>query len=173
MDSDDQLAVEALAEQGPLRVDRQIPTDVLAQWIGKKLAVLEQLRDLARRQIDLIADGDIQRLLGLLAAKQTLLSELQRIQRQLDPFREEDPDTRQWRTAGDRQHCRRQAERCEALLREIMLVEKQSEIEMAGRRDTVVTRLGQARCSAEAARAYIGASDSAPRHGQLDITSET
>ena len=72
-------------------------TDVLADLIGKKLAVLEQLRDLSRRQSDLIADGDIQRLLSVLSAKQTLLAELQKLQQRLEPFRKQDPEARTWR----------------------------------------------------------------------------
>ena len=78
-------------------------TDVLAELIGKKLAVLEQLRGLSRRQSDLIADGDIQRLLAVLSAKQTLLAELQKLQQRLEPFRKQDPDARVWRIpAGSR-----------------------------------------------------------------------
>lgn len=154
-------------------MDTQIPTDVLAHWISKKLAVLEQLRDLSRRQTDLIADGDIQRLLGLLSAKQALLGELQKIQRHLDPFRRDDPDARHWRSPRDRQLCRQQAERCESLLGEIMLVERQSELEMTRRRDKVVTQLQETHCSAEASRAYMAGGGAVARHGQLDITSET
>ena len=35
-------------------------------------------------------------LLDLLAAKQQMLNDLQRIERGLDPFRSQDPDLRQW-----------------------------------------------------------------------------
>ena len=122
-------------------VDDRFETDLLAELIGKKLAVLEQLRDLSRRQSDLISDGDIQRLLAVLSAKQTLLTELQKLQKQLEPFRKQDPETRRWRSPADRERCRQVAERCEALLGEIMLVEKQSESEMARRRDDAVARL--------------------------------
>ena len=68
-------------------------TDVLADMISKKLAILEQLRSLSGRQSDLIAQGDIQRLLSVLSAKQTLLAELQKLQQRLEPFRRQDPDT--------------------------------------------------------------------------------
>lgn len=145
-------------------------TDVLAELIGKKLAVLEQLRDLSRRQSDLIADGQMQRLLGLLAAKQRLLAELQKLQKQLEPFRQQDPEARSWRSAAERQRCRQLVERSEAILGEIMLIEKQSESEMVRRRDDAKARLESLHSSADATRAYI--QPPTPPHSTFDLCSE-
>ena len=92
-------------------VEDRMETDVLAELIGKKLAVLEQLRGLSRRQSGLIADGDIQRLLAVLSAKQTLLAELQKLQHRLEPFRKQEPEARQWRSPQDRERCRQLVER--------------------------------------------------------------
>ncbi len=122
-------------------MDERLETDLFAELIGKKLAVLEQLRDLSRRQSDLIADSDMERLFAVLSAKQTLLSELQKLQKRLEPFRQQDPESRRWRTPADRERCRQLRERSESLLGEILLVEKQCESEMARRRDDVVSRL--------------------------------
>ncbi len=152
-------------------MDDRFETDLLAELIGKKLAILEQLRDLSRRQSDLITDGEIQRLLTLLSAKQTLLAELQKIQKRLEPFRQQNPDARTWRNPADRQRCRQVAERCETLLGEIMLVEKQSEAEMARRRDDAVARLQNTHSSAEATRAYINTPT--PSRSLFDLSSET
>ena len=151
-------------------MDDRFPTDLLADLIGKKLAVLEQLRDLSRRQSDLISDDDIQRLLSLLSAKQTLLNELQKFQKQLEPFRKQDPETRRWRSPADRERCRQVAERSEALLGEIMLVEKQSEAELARRRDDAVARLHGVNSSATATRAYM--TSPRPHRSTLDLSSE-
>ncbi len=151
-------------------MDEQWDTDLLAELIGKKLAVLEQLRDLSRRQSDLIADGDIQRLLSLLSVKQTLLAELQKIQKRLEPFRQQDPEARVWRSPADRQRCRQVVERCEALLGEIMLIERQSEAEMARRRDDAAARLQCTHSSAEATRAYMGTSLSS--RSTFDLSSD-
>ncbi len=118
---------------------------------------------MSRRQSDLIADGDIQRLLSVLSAKQTLLSELQKVQQRLEPFRQQDPESRTWRSLPDRQRCRTLVERCEALLGEIMMIEKQSESEMAQRRDAALSRLQESHSSAEATRAYIRAPVTAAR----------
>jgi len=152
-------------------VEDRIETDELAELIGKKLVVLEQLRGLSRRQSDLIADGDIQRLLGVLSAKQTLLVELQKLQKLLEPFRKQEPDARRWRTPHDRQRCRQAAERCETLLSEIMLIDRQSEAEMTRRRDAVQARLEECHSCAEATRAYLR--PAAALRGNIDLTSDT
>lgn len=151
-------------------MDDRIETDVLAELIGKKLAVLEQLRGLARRQSDLIADGDIQRLLAVLSAKQTLLAELQKLQHRLAPFRAQDPEARTWRSPQDRHRCRQLVERCEAVLSEVMLIEKQSEAEMAQRRDAAQSALEESHSCAEATRAYIR--PSVPPRGSIDLSSD-
>ena len=151
-------------------MEERLETDLFAELIGKKLAVLEQLRDLSRRQTDLIADGDMERLFTVLSAKQTLLSELQKTQKLLEPFRHQDPEARRWRTPADRDRCRQLRERSESLLGEILLVEKQCESEMARRRDDVVTRLRNVQMSADATQAY--SQPHAPRHSILDLSSE-
>jgi len=153
-----------------MSVDKELETDLLTELIGKKLAVLEQLRDLSRRQSDLIADDNIQRLLSLLSSKQKLLNELQKIQKRLEPFREQDPQSRRWRRPADRERCRQLVERSEALLGEIMLVERQSESEMARRRDHAMAQLQKVNSSAAATRAYIDSSS--PRQSVLDLHSE-
>lgn len=153
-----------------MSVDKELETDVLANLIGRKLSVLEQLRDLSRRQSHLITDGEMQRLLSVLSAKQTLLKELQKVQKKLEPFRAQDPESRRWRTTEDRDRCRQLVERSEALLGEIMVVEKQCESEMVRRRDQAVAQLQNVNSSAEATRAYTDAGG--PRRSMLDLNSE-
>ena len=144
-------------------------TDLLAQLIAKKHDVLDQLRQLARRQAQLITEGEMVKLLAILASKQMLLSELQRIERALDPFREQDPDSRRWRSAEDRLRTRQLVERCQGLLDEIMLLEKQGETELLQRRDAAAQRLQGMHTASEARSAYLQPADG-PR--RLDLSSE-
>ena len=146
-------------------------TDLLTSLIDQKLASLEQIRQLSRRQSDLVARGEMTGLMNVLSVKQSLIIELTKLERQLDPFREQDPDSRQWRTPADRLHCRQLAERCSALLQEIMLIEKQCELELRARRDDVAHKLESIQHAAHARAAYI---EFAPQHGacQLDLTSD-
>ena len=148
-----------------------LETDRLAELIDQKLKVLAQLRQLANRQTLLISDGNISALLGLLAAKQRLLGNLQSLERQLDMFRQQDPDRRVWRSLQAREQTRQAAERCQTLLDEIMQIERSCESDLVQRRDVAADSLRGAHTAAQAQRAYTGSAVTRPR--QIDLSSET
>jgi flagellar biosynthesis/type III secretory pathway chaperone len=131
-------------------------TNLLAALVGSKLRILELLVRLAHKQLSLADRGETTDLLKVLAAKQTVLAQLNQIERQLDPFRAQDPETRVWRTAADRQSCQRDAERCDELLAETMRVEKAGEAALIRRRDQVAGVLAEANAAGEAQAAYAG-----------------
>lgn len=146
-------------------------TDLLAQLIDRRLTVLSELRQLSVRQVEMIQTGDMARLLSLLAVKQQLLNELQRLESQLDRFRDQDPDRRVWRCDVDRQRCREMAARCESLLREIISAEHQCEVTLTRRRNETATLLQGCHDAAQARRAY-GGSDFIPG-SQFDMSCDT
>lgn len=131
-----------------------LETDQLAALVAAKLQVVEVLARLAQRQLALIEAGDAAVLLKLLAAKQTVIDQLQQLERQLDPFRSQDPEQRVWRSAGDRDRCRAQAERCAALLAEAMELERRGEASLIARRDDAAQALAAAQTAADARSAY-------------------
>lgn len=144
-------------------------TDALAELIRAKRACLTQLREMGRRQLELIDAGDMAALLDLLAAKQPLLTKLQEIETGLDRFRGQDPDRRRWRRPTDRDACTEQLRQCEALLAEIVSQEKCSESALRRRRDEAASRLQIAHSASRAREAYT-----ARPHGpinQLDLLS--
>jgi len=145
-----------------------LPTDLLSDLIRRKHNCLLHLHDLGQRQLGLVRRGSMDELLDVLAAKQHLLVELQRIERGLDPFRHQDPDQRIWHSAEDRQRCAQQLARCDALLAEIMAQEKQSEQELIRRRDEAARQLQGAHTAALARRAYA---EGRPATAGLDLTS--
>jgi len=150
---------------------QNMDTDVLKELIDRKHHVLSQLSQLAQRQVSVVKQGDMTHLLGVLAAKQKVLSVLQGIERQLDPFRKQDPDSRLWRSPADRQRARDAAQRCESLLGEIISLERQSEENLVHRRDAAAARLQGVHGAAQARHAYAAAT---LRPGdQLDICSDT
>ena len=149
-----------------------LTTDELSRFIQQKHDVLVQLHELARRQLAVIASEDTDRLLALLAVKQPLLNELQRLERALDPYRDQDPQQRQWRQAADRRHCQVIAERAAQLLKELLLLERQAELETIARRDHTATQLQAAGHAMAAKQAYSTAA-SFPAASQLDLMSET
>ncbi len=65
----------------------------LAQLAQCKLQIMQLLRRLAAQQLEDITGGDMSNLLKLLAAKQTVMDQLAKLEQQLDPFRGQDPET--------------------------------------------------------------------------------
>jgi len=154
-------------------VNRQLETDLLANCIDEKQRVLLQLRELSCRQSNLIAEGNITRLLSVLSAKQLLLKELQNVESKLDPYRSQDPDKRVWRHEQDRQKCQTSAGQCEQLLREIMGNEQRCEQEMIERRDQVRKSLHDVHNSTKVLSAYGQQPGSGSQGSRLDLTSES
>lgn len=146
-------------------------TDLLAELIRQKHDCLVQLRQLARQQLALIDRNDMGNLLTVLATKQSLLSRLQETERQLEPFRDQDPERRAWRAPRDRQRCAAQAQRAEAVLAEILMLERQGETALVQRRDQTATRLDGAHSASMARQAYGHVCDAAT--GQLDLISDS
>jgi len=143
-------------------------TDILTERMRQKLELLVQLRDLGLHQQVLIRSGDMTQLLKLLAAKQRLLSALQSLERGLDPFRDETPESRVWKSPAHRLRCAQMSSACEDLLRAIVEQERQSETQMTLRRDEAAARLEGAHFAAEVHRAY--GQETPERPGQLDLT---
>lgn len=131
-----------------------IDTDRLTELIAAKLQVIELLLGLARRQLDLAERGEMAALLKLLAAKQTVLGQLQRLERELDPYRDQDPACRSWRNSTIRQHCQALADRCAQSLAELMTLEKEGEAAMLRRREAAAGALSVAQSAADARTAY-------------------
>jgi hypothetical protein len=129
-------------------------TDRLAELIDQKREVLVQLRGVGEQQSELISQGDTTSLLKLLAVKQQWISLLQRLERELSPFYAEDPERRAWRTPQDRARCAQHAAECNALLDEIVQLEKHGAEVMTTRRNEVAQQLEQAHAAAQVRSAY-------------------
>lgn len=147
-----------------------VETHLLAELIGRKHDCLAQLYELGSQQLALVDSGDITQLLKVLGAKQQLLARLQEIEGELDPFRSQQPEDRQWSSSEQRSRCAQAIQRSEALFREIVTQEKQSEQLLSCRRDEAAARLEQAHAASQARGAY-SASYVRPL-GQLDLSSE-
>jgi flagellar biosynthesis/type III secretory pathway chaperone len=145
-------------------------TDVLSDLIRQKHRCLEHLSAMGRKQLDLVRGDATTDLLDVLAAKQRVLFQLQRIERELDPFRHQDPEERSWRSPEERTECAAIVAACEALLGEIIARERQSEAELIERRDEAAARLEGTHTASAARSGYLAPSRA--RVGQLDVASE-
>ena len=145
-------------------------TDLLAELVGKRHGCLRQLRDVGRRQVEVVAAGDMELLLKILAAKQRLLDALLVVEKGLAPFHEQDPESRAWRSPEARQRCAATAAECDRLLTEIIGQEKQSESDLIRRRDEAAARLQDCQAAAAATGAYARQTPRSP--SQFNLSSE-
>ncbi|MCA9245968.1 MAG: hypothetical protein KDA42_02605 [Planctomycetales bacterium] len=145
-------------------------TAELAALIGRKHDCLVQLRDLGKRQLELVESGDMPQLLKVLAAKGHLIALLQSLERELEPYRTEEPESRRWQSAQLRADTSAKSTACQTLLAEIIAQEKAAEGRMSHRRDEAATRLQGAHVAAAARNAY----QSEHSHGRamLDLSSD-
>lgn len=143
-------------------------TDNLHDLMANKVDVLEQLCELARQQSSVTGMGDADLLLSFLARKQPLMDRLAELQEGLSIYAHDDPEQRLWRTDQLRMICRTASDRCQLLLSEILLLEKQSLDEMSMRRDALAAHLQDGRDGSSASQAYHWAD--ALNEGSLDLT---
>ncbi|MGA2065381.1 MAG: hypothetical protein ABSG86_10440 [Thermoguttaceae bacterium] len=144
-------------------------TETLARLMRARRACLAGLRDIGKKQIELVEQGNMTALLDVLAAKHRPLAELQRIERALDPFRKQHPEDRCWASPEDRAACARQSDECEALLAEILRQEKQCEQALLRQRGATAARLARLRLAGQVRGAYA-ATPAETRH--IDLCSE-
>jgi len=134
-----------------------LATDRLARLIAARRQVLAVLVELARRQQQLIAEGQVNSLLSLLATKQAVLRQLETLHRELVPFHAEDPEARLWRSPQARADCQRLAEECQTLLAQVLELERQSETSLAAQQTATAEALGRLTSLADAQAAYAAA----------------
>lgn len=146
-------------------------TDILIELVHAKRSCLAQLRDAGRRQLELIEAGDMTRLLDLLTTKQRAIAQLQRVERALDPFRQQDPEQRVWRSPQLRAECAEEVRQGETLLAEVLSQEKLSEAILTRRRDEAAVRLRGMHAAHQTRGAYVG--QPAAVSGQLNLLSES
>jgi hypothetical protein len=151
------------------RMTNTADTQILAEAIERKHALLVRLLELGARQSQLIDQGSLTDLLKLLTVKQGLIHELQLVERQMDPFRGQDPLERRWSDPRSRQQCAEKLADCEKFLAEILRQEKSGETLLRARRDEAASRLAGAHWAREAQGAYH--EQTPPRHNQLDLSS--
>ncbi len=149
-----------------------LPTDILIQLVRARHSCLVQLRDLGQRQMELIDQGNVTGLLDLLAIKQKPLSDIQRVEKALDPYRTQDPEKRQWPSADQRAACARLVEECNKILKEIVAHEKRCEETMTRKRDDTALELQRLRAAGQAHGAYLQPGARNAGISQIDLSSE-
>ena len=143
----------------------------LAALVDQRWQLLRRLVEMTERQRQAIEGGRMNELMEVLAEKQQPLSDLGEVSGQLRKAIGDDPETRFWHRAADRQQCRRRHEEAEQMLRRLMQLEADSEQALVRSRDAVGEQLAEQQHARHAASRYAG-SDAPPAAGsRLDLSS--
>ena len=145
-------------------------TDRLQELVRRKHACVSQLFALGQQQCEVVDGGDVNDLLRILGAKQVLIGTLQEIEKLLEPYRHDDPESRSWRSPADRETCAQLVAQCDLLYRALLENERRSEQRLSARRDDAAARLYEVHAAHEVRGAYFPAP--LENHGTLDLMSE-
>jgi hypothetical protein len=129
-------------------------TEHLARLVSAKRQVLKIVVRLSERQLEMIESGHMEDLMKLLAAKQTVLAQLQSVERELLPYRDDDPDTRPWATGAARAACQAEASEANALIARSLELERRAEAAMLARRNAAENSLAAFQVASDARAAY-------------------
>ena len=144
-------------------------TDLLADLMAQRLGTLDELVKLARRQRELALEGSLVGVVEALTAKQPFVDQLLAIERALNAYRDDDPETRVWRSEEVRNRTRRIAELSQPLLVETLAIENECERLLMAVKEDVGTQLRMSQGVDVARRGYAGKT---ARRGSLDLSTE-
>jgi len=130
-------------------------TQQLVGLIDQKHEVLRQLHTLSQYQLRLAGnDGYVDELMRVLSAKQTLIAKLTSVDQLLEPFREQDPESRVWISRDVRSRCSQVAAKCSTLLDELKMLEQKSTAAVITHRDELAQQLRQNQFTVDSTNAY-------------------
>ena len=133
-------------------------TQLLYDLILEQRKILLELKHFAETQLQIVQENELGKLVSLLATKQQAIQRLQDVDRRLTPFRDQDPDSRQWSSTEQRDECRRMANECPRLLADAMKLEQASEEILTQQREQVTQQVDQSVARSQAAASYLQSS---------------
>ncbi len=132
------------------------PDDVqrLVQLLERQAALFSQLDQLGQRQANLIADGDAETLLGLLAQRQQVIDRLQALNGELEPYRRQWSDI--WAGLDERgqQEVGSLVRAAQETLERVMASDERDRRQLASAQQRVAEELGRVKQSTTARQAY-------------------
>jgi hypothetical protein len=130
-------------------------TALLADLLGRKHDCLVLLHALGVRKQELIDVGAVGAgLFGILAETQQLIEQLQQLERDLDPYRGDDPSRRVWSSEAERMRCSGLTERSARLLAEVLERDARCEEILRRRSDETAAQLAMVNSGIVARGAY-------------------
>lgn len=143
-------------------------TELLVDCMQARLEIARSLRQLADSQISAARDGEVNVTLGLIARKQALLESLASVARHMQPYFDDVPEQRLWRSPERREECRKISDLGSRLLSETLQLEQATLDEISRERDAVAAQLQDGKNSILARTAY--STDNLLHESALDIS---
>lgn len=132
-------------------------TKLMLELLEKRLGIIEQLSELARRQLEIIRSGDVVVLLEMLGRKQQAIGELEMTERELAPYREDVPEERIWADEKSRQRAEAVIEYSKELLKYVMEIDAIGERELSEQKDITEAKLKKLEQGSNVHAAYSNA----------------
>ena len=127
----------------------------LLDKLSREQEIYVNLRELSKRQMEIIdADGDVEKLLEVLARKQVLINEIEDIERELVRFKKEWPDSRAALDGNIRALVEERVRQLRAVLAELMEIENQAQERLLNRSQAVAEDIRRVAKGRQAHRAY-------------------
>ncbi|MCL2304583.1 MAG: hypothetical protein FWC43_04500 [Planctomycetaceae bacterium] len=127
---------------------------MLAQILQSRVSVLEQMLRVSEKQLEVVRLGDMTLLLQLLARKRKVYDTFEELERQLDPYRNIEPQDRKWESEQQRLDSDAAIERSKELLAAILELDQQGEAELLRQKDDVQRQMQKMDTSGKAAAVY-------------------
>jgi len=118
-------------------------TKKLQELGNLKLHLLRSARELSIQQIEVMQSDDVATLLTVLSRKSEILDTLKTLQKELDPYRNQEPEDRIWDSAEEQASCRKIFEEIDRLLEELSQMDNQALDQMTHQRDAMASQIAQ------------------------------
>lgn len=139
-------------------------THQLIELLDQQCRIYRQLQDLSQKQTETVEKGDSDALMLILSTRQKLIDQLQHINGQMDPFRQ------QWSSlwleldAQARQEIDERVEEIQQYLEDIVTQDEADRANLIAQRDQVGQELQHSRTAGQAHAAYRTTVSNTPRY---------
>jgi hypothetical protein len=145
-------------------------TKKLQELGSLKLHLLRSARELSIQQFEVMHSDDVTTLLTVLSRKSELLDTLRTLQKDLDPYREQQPEARHWDSEEERLACRKTFEEIDRLLEELTQMDNQAIEQMTQQRDAMASQIAQFATAEAVQNAYASSFFSSDDDNQSEVS---
>lgn len=124
------------------------------QLLDQQHLLYQQLNELARKQTDMVAGGDSEMLLRILAGRQRLIDRITQIDRELEPYRAEWARISESMAPAERQKAQELVADVQKLLGEILDRDKRDTEMLSGQKQQVSSQIQSASVGRRMNKAY-------------------